>query len=111
MGEAGKKDWGYGFAQLPANGNSGGIILFWDTRVFTCKEAVGDERFVAVKGLWMGKVEDIFLVCVYGPHVSCQKALLWERLARLMDRFNSQVNVKQMNDFNDFINDTRSGGI
>ncbi|PWA34962.1 RNA-directed DNA polymerase, eukaryota [Artemisia annua] len=117
---------GYGFAQLPANGNSGGIILIWDTRVFTCKEAVGDERFAAVKGVWKGREDDIFFVCVYGPHVSNQKASLWDRLAGLMDRWrgawcifgdlnvirnrddrlNSQVNVKEMNDFNDFINNS-----
>ncbi|GJU72530.1 RNA-directed DNA polymerase, eukaryota [Tanacetum coccineum] len=50
--------WGgkdYGYAQLPAIGNSGGIILVWDLRVFICKEAVGNERFVAVRGSWKGK--------------------------------------------------------
>nr|GEY35527.1 glycosyltransferase family 92 [Tanacetum cinerariifolium] len=45
----------YGYSQLSANGNSGGIILIWDTRVFTCMEAVGDERSVAIKGSWNGK--------------------------------------------------------
>ncbi|PWA62539.1 RNA-directed DNA polymerase, eukaryota, Reverse transcriptase zinc-binding domain protein [Artemisia annua] len=118
---------GYGFSQLPANGNSGVILLIWDTKIFTCKEAVGDERFIAIKGLWKGKLEEIFLVCIYGPHISQQKASLWDRLAVLMDRwrgawcifgdlnvvrsyedrFNSQVNAKEMNDFNEFINDTR----
>nr|GEV31370.1 putative ribonuclease H protein At1g65750 family [Tanacetum cinerariifolium] len=37
-------DRGCGFTQLPANGNSGGILLMWDTNVFLCKEAMGDER-------------------------------------------------------------------
>ncbi|GKB75813.1 reverse transcriptase domain, reverse transcriptase zinc-binding domain protein [Tanacetum coccineum] len=63
--------WGgqsYGFAQLPAIGNSGGIKLVWDTRIFECKEAVGDDRFIAVKGSWKGKNQDVFLVCIYGPH-------------------------------------------
>ncbi|GJZ90071.1 reverse transcriptase domain, reverse transcriptase zinc-binding domain protein [Tanacetum coccineum] len=57
--------WGgkdYGYAQLPAIGNSGGIILVWDLRVFICKEAVGNERFVAVRGSWKGKYEEYGMV-------------------------------------------------
>ena len=114
--------WGgneYGYAQLPAIGNSGGIILIWDTRTLTCKDAIGDERFIAVRGSWIGKEEDVFLVCIYGPHVTRQKASLWDRLAGLMsrwqgawcifgdlnvvrsgdDRINSQVNLKEASDW------------
>ncbi|GJV12668.1 reverse transcriptase domain, reverse transcriptase zinc-binding domain protein [Tanacetum coccineum] len=40
----------------------GGILLIWDTRVFECKEAIGDERFIAIKGSWKGKNEDVFLI-------------------------------------------------
>lgn len=88
---------------------------------------MGDERFIAVNGEWKGKVADVFLVCIYEPHVTRQKTSLWERLTVLMDRIrgawcifgdlnvvrsndnrlNSQVKVKEMIEFNDFINDTR----
>ncbi|GKD94350.1 RNA-directed DNA polymerase, eukaryota, partial [Tanacetum coccineum] len=71
---------GCAFTQLPANGNLGGILLIWDTNVFVCKEAMGDERFVAVKGEWKGKPGEAFLVCIYGPHVGAQKISLWNRL-------------------------------
>ncbi|GJV44175.1 ribonuclease H-like domain-containing protein, partial [Tanacetum coccineum] len=57
--------WGgksYGYSQLPANGNSRGITLIWDTRVLRCMEAVGDKRFVAIKGSWNGKVGNVFLI-------------------------------------------------
>lgn len=67
------------------------------------------------------------MVCIYGPHAIRQKESLWERLEGLMDRWhgawcifediyvvrisddrlNSQVNAKEMSDFNEFINDTR----
>ncbi|PWA95694.1 hypothetical protein CTI12_AA048000 [Artemisia annua] len=57
---------GYGYSQ--AVGNSEGIIVIWDSRVFTCKEAIGDERFIAVRGSWKGKDEEVFLMCIYGPH-------------------------------------------
>ncbi|GJX52923.1 RNA-directed DNA polymerase, eukaryota [Tanacetum coccineum] len=99
--------WGgkdYGYAQLPAIRNSGGIILVWDLRVFICKEAVGNERFVAVKGSWKGKYEEVFLVCLYGPHVIRQKSILWERLTGLMNRWNDawcifvDLNVVRGND-------------
>ncbi|GKD72848.1 transposon TX1 uncharacterized, partial [Tanacetum coccineum] len=120
-------DSGYGYSQLHAVGNSGGILVIWDLRVFTCKKAIGGERFIAVKGSWKGKIEEVFLVCIYGPHVSRQKMSLWDRLSSLMnrwdgawcifgdlnvvrstdDRFNSQVNIKDMNEFNDFINERR----
>ncbi|GJX21990.1 RNA-directed DNA polymerase, eukaryota [Tanacetum coccineum] len=118
---------GYGYTQLPSNGNSGGILLIWDKRILTCKEAIGDERFIAVRGSWKGKEEDVFNVCINGPHVTRQKASLWDRLSGLMnrwqgawcffgdlnvvrcgdDRLNSQVNLKEANEFNDFINNTR----
>ncbi|GJV40051.1 putative RNA-directed DNA polymerase [Tanacetum coccineum] len=98
-----------------------------DIRSFTYKEGTGDERFVAVKGEWKGKDEDVNLACIYGPHVGRQKACLWERIRGLMDsskgawcifedlnvvrgieeRRNSQVNIKEMTDFNDFINDAK----
>ncbi|GJW29123.1 RNA-directed DNA polymerase, eukaryota [Tanacetum coccineum] len=81
-------DMGTGYSQLPANGNSGGIIVIWDTRVFWCKEAAGDERFIAVKGEWKGRNEDVFLVCIYGPHVSRHKTSFWDRLGGLMNRWN-----------------------
>ncbi|GJV02698.1 RNA-directed DNA polymerase, eukaryota [Tanacetum coccineum] len=118
---------GFGFSQLPALGNSGGILLIWDTRSFTYKEGTGDERFVAVKGEWKGKNGDVSLACIYGPHVGRQKACLWERICGLMDsskgawcifgdlnvvrgseeRRNSQVNIRETTDFNDFINEAK----
>ncbi|GKC63795.1 putative RNA-directed DNA polymerase [Tanacetum coccineum] len=118
---------GFEFTQIEANGSSGGILLIWDTNTFTCKEAMGDERFISIKGEWKGRVGDVFLVCVHRPHIGRQKASLWDRLMGLMnkyngawcifgdlnvvrsrdDRLNSQVNVKEMNEFNDFINDAR----
>ncbi|PWA48451.1 hypothetical protein CTI12_AA490920 [Artemisia annua] len=57
--------WGnrcFGFTQLTSNGNSGGIILIWDANTFCCKEAMGDERFIAVKGIWKGMTEDVYLI-------------------------------------------------
>nr|GEX55333.1 zinc finger, BED-type [Tanacetum cinerariifolium] len=47
---------GYGYSQLPARENSGGIMLIQDTRVFMCKEAVGKERLIVVFMWQRGRV-------------------------------------------------------
>ncbi|PWA50862.1 hypothetical protein CTI12_AA466770 [Artemisia annua] len=62
---------GYGYCQLPAIGNSGGIIVMWDTRIFTCKEAIGDERFKAVRGSWKGKDDEMVWRMVYFRGFKC----------------------------------------
>ncbi|GJR99184.1 RNA-directed DNA polymerase, eukaryota [Tanacetum coccineum] len=118
---------GYGYYQVLANGNSCGIFMIWDTRVFECKEVVGHERFVTVKEEWKGKSEEVLLVCIYGLHMNSQKSSLWDRICRLMnrwkgawcifrdlnvfmrnkDRLNSHVNIKEMTEFNEFINNMK----
>ncbi|GKC84242.1 RNA-directed DNA polymerase, eukaryota [Tanacetum coccineum] len=78
---------------------SGSIEESWveeDVNIFVCKEAIRDDRFIALRGDWKGISEDMYLACLYGPHV----------LRRLDDRMNSQVNVKEMDEFNEFINVT-----
>ena len=65
------------------------------------------------------------MACIYGPHVGRQKALLWDRICGLMEsskgawcifgdlnvvrggdeRINSQINTRETNEFNDFINE------
>ncbi|GKA07060.1 hypothetical protein Tco_0686284 [Tanacetum coccineum] len=76
---------GYGYFQLPRVGNSRGIVLIWDSRIFISKEAIGDKRFIVVKGDLKGKDDEVFLVCIYGSH----------------------VNIKEMIELNDFANDMR----
>ncbi|GKE20695.1 RNA-directed DNA polymerase, eukaryota [Tanacetum coccineum] len=122
--------WGnrnFGFTQIEAKGRSGGMLLIWETNVFNCFDAMGDDRFIALKGGWKGVSRNIVLVCLYGPHVSKEKSSLWDRLTGLLrnsskdwcifgefsmvrrqkDILNSQINVKEMEDFNNFINITR----
>ncbi|GJV00543.1 transposon TX1 [Tanacetum coccineum] len=62
-----------------------------DSRVFTCKEVIGDERFIAIRETWKGKDEEMDLNVVRGND----------------NRLNSQVNIKETIEFNDFINDRR----
>ncbi|GJW47992.1 RNA-directed DNA polymerase, eukaryota [Tanacetum coccineum] len=121
--------WGnrnFRYSKLDSNGRLCGIILIWDVIIFVCKDAIGDERFIALRGDWKGLSEDMYLVCLYGPHVCRQKTSLWDKLTglierksrawcifgdfnvvrRLDDMMNSQINVKEMDEFNEFINVT-----
>ncbi|GJX23686.1 RNA-directed DNA polymerase, eukaryota [Tanacetum coccineum] len=84
--------WGnrcFGFTQLTSNGNSGGIILIWDAITFVCKEAMRDERLAGVidkmGGAWF----------IFGD---------FNVIRKVDDRLNSQVKIKDMDDFNDSIN-------
>nr|GEW96562.1 RNA-directed DNA polymerase, eukaryota [Tanacetum cinerariifolium] len=95
--------------------------------MFECKDAMGDDRVLAVKGCCKGVEGGIVLACIYGPQASSHKVSLWNKLVGFMendkdewcifrdfnvirsheDSLNSQVNAKEMNDFNTFINNSQ----
>ncbi|GKC79655.1 hypothetical protein Tco_1130429 [Tanacetum coccineum] len=76
---------GFGFTYLVSSDNSGRIIMIWDARSFTYKGGLGDERFVAVRGEW----KDLNVVRGHD------------------ERMNSQINIKETCEFNDFINEAK----
>ncbi|GJV24216.1 RNA-directed DNA polymerase, eukaryota [Tanacetum coccineum] len=69
-----------------------------DVNIFVCKEAIEDERFIALSGDWKwlaGLMERKSSAwCIFGD---------FNVVRRLDDRLNSQVNVKDMDEFNEFI--------
>ncbi|GJY58781.1 RNA-directed DNA polymerase, eukaryota [Tanacetum coccineum] len=93
----------------------------------TKRKQEGSCEVVEVRGSWKGKDEDVFLICICGPHVSRQKASSWDKISGLMnrwegawcifgdlnvvrcgdDRLNSQINLKEASEYNDFINNMR----
>nr|GEX00659.1 cysteine-rich receptor-like protein kinase [Tanacetum cinerariifolium] len=93
---------------------------------FSARQSVGDERFIAIKGNWKGRVGDVVLANVYRPHPSNQKGEVWARLQNLIeknnaawcvfgdfnevrgcdDRMNTQFHTKESNEFNEFIERT-----
>nr|GEU42787.1 RNA-directed DNA polymerase, eukaryota, reverse transcriptase zinc-binding domain protein [Tanacetum cinerariifolium] len=78
---------------------SGVVYDFWIEDLWG--EAVGDTKFIAVKGSWKRKDDEVFLVCVYMGHMDLNVVMCND------DRLNSQVNVKEMIEFNYFINEMR----
>ncbi|GJS19351.1 RNA-directed DNA polymerase, eukaryota [Tanacetum coccineum] len=124
MGESGKKGWIKNIIRTERSD----VIGLQETKCDVVDDEWVEELwgsngygFIAMKGSWKGKDEDVFLICIYGPHVSRQKASLWVRISGLMnrwqgawcifrdpyDRLNSQINLKEASEFNDFINSMR----
>ncbi|GJZ73768.1 RNA-directed DNA polymerase, eukaryota [Tanacetum coccineum] len=113
----------FGFAQSNAIGRSGGLLLIWDSNVFSNVSVVGGERFIAAKGNWKGVDGDVMLVNAYGAHVTDQKMALWDRTSALMntvaggwclfgdfnevkepdDGLNTEFNARDADNFNEFI--------
>ncbi|GKC42947.1 reverse transcriptase domain, reverse transcriptase zinc-binding domain protein, partial [Tanacetum coccineum] len=47
-----KEVWGnrnVGYVKMEAKGRSRGMVMMWDNNMFSCLEAVGEERFIAVR--------------------------------------------------------------
>lgn len=64
--------WGsenFGFAQVKAQGKSGGLATIWDPSVFSAKQTFGEEGFLVVLGNWKGIDGICAFVNVYGPHL------------------------------------------
>nr|GEY24506.1 transposon TX1 putative 149 kDa protein [Tanacetum cinerariifolium] len=95
--EKGGGNRNFGFTQMEAKGRSGGMLLIWDNNVFNCFDAMGDDRFITVKGGWKDVSGNIVLVCLYGLHISKEKSSLWDKLAGLdMEDFNNIINITRL---------------
>ncbi|XP_071694772.1 uncharacterized protein [Rutidosis leptorrhynchoides] len=119
--------WGsdaFGFVQKESVGNSGGMLIIWDSSRFKVNNAVGNSFFMAISGTWVGSGNGSMIVNVYGPHNDRDKKELWASLDNLLsgndlpcvicgdfnevrfssDRLNSIFNHSRARIFNDFIN-------
>ncbi|XP_071727067.1 uncharacterized protein [Rutidosis leptorrhynchoides] len=79
--------WGhddFGYIQKEVVGNSGGLLIIWDTNRFKVNCAVGGEFFISIRRTWVGSGHDTILVNVYGPHCDAGKKKMWESLDNLL---------------------------
>lgn len=111
------------FAQVEANGASGGVLTMWDKKTFHYEYVVEDFNFLVVVGKWVGVPGLEGLVNVYGPRDVRERKETWRRLEflvlkeevkwcifgdfnevrKLEERANSITNVRGAAEFNDFI--------
>ncbi|XP_071708055.1 uncharacterized protein [Rutidosis leptorrhynchoides] len=69
---------------LEVVGNSGGLLLVWDTKSFLATNAFCNEFFLAVRGNWVGSGKESIIVNVYGPHDDGSKRVMWESLDNIL---------------------------
>ncbi|XP_071727284.1 uncharacterized protein [Rutidosis leptorrhynchoides] len=106
-----------------AVGNSGGLLLIWDSNYFEAIAKADGDFFLAVKGRWKSTGSEFVVVNVYGPHNDVSKILFWDSLEKLMglneeawvlcrdfnevrehdDRLNCIFHQHQAKRFNEFI--------
>ncbi|KAJ9538060.1 hypothetical protein OSB04_030793 [Centaurea solstitialis] len=118
--------WGCGegaYSFVESTGNSGGLLTTWDKKKFHCRFVVKDTHFLAVGGSWLGVEGDVGFINVYGPNIPSDRKTLWGKLSNVLcfegvrwcvfgdfnevrskeERLNSEVNLKGMEEFNEFI--------
>ncbi|XP_071723686.1 uncharacterized protein [Rutidosis leptorrhynchoides] len=115
-----------GYIQKEANGNSGGMLLIWDTNSFVVESGTKSEYFLAIRGKWRGFGHESIIINVYGPHKDAKKKEMWWSLENLIksidsawvvcgdfnevrnqsDRLNCVFHPSRANRFNDFISMT-----
>ncbi|XP_071739376.1 uncharacterized protein [Rutidosis leptorrhynchoides] len=83
-----EKIWGndnYKYAVKNSKGNSGGILLVWDTRFFITNRVVERESFIAIKGKWLDAGTELIFINVYGPQTDEAKKKMWSDLNEVMN--------------------------
>ncbi|XP_071718171.1 uncharacterized protein [Rutidosis leptorrhynchoides] len=119
--------WGndnFGFLQKEVVGKSGGMLLIWDTKLFSASSTLCSDYFLTVRGKWVGSGKESIIVNIYGPHDDASKKVMWKSLDSIMsgidvawvlcgdfnevrvesDRMNCEFNRRRAIRFNDFIN-------
>ncbi|KAJ9559670.1 hypothetical protein OSB04_004830 [Centaurea solstitialis] len=112
-----------GYAFLSAQGNSGGLVTIWDTKLFNCTQIIQEVDFLVVIGSWLNKDGLVGFINVYAPNSVSLRKGTWDRLQIVIakddidwcifgdfnevrdpiERLNSEANLRGMRDFNNFI--------
>ncbi|KAJ9543548.1 hypothetical protein OSB04_023255 [Centaurea solstitialis] len=118
--------WGWDngeFVQVPAEGNSGGLVLIWDPSCFKCDFFIAEKNFLVVIGGWTGINGLVGFINVYGPREQKERLLTWQKVEDLCTRqdvkwcvfgdfnevrgdheiLNTITNLRGAEDFNSFI--------
>ncbi|XP_071700480.1 uncharacterized protein [Rutidosis leptorrhynchoides] len=78
-----------GFIKKDVVGNSGGMLLVWDTNSFSATSAFSNEFFLGVQGNWVGSRAESIIVNVYGPQDDANKKIMWDSLESVLKSIDS----------------------
>nr|GEX23545.1 RNA-directed DNA polymerase, eukaryota [Tanacetum cinerariifolium] len=103
------KNFSFDYILKKCDGKSGGIIVVWDTSMFSMHSSkVGDE-FVAVKGLWLPLNIKRLIIIIYTPQCIRLKKALWDTLRQIIS--DSDYLTVTLRDFNKVRNDMERLGL
>ncbi|GKV44506.1 hypothetical protein SLEP1_g51682 [Rubroshorea leprosula] len=111
----------------PSNGNSGGLLCVWNSKVLKKEEVIEGDNFIGVFGLWGAEKTPVYILNVYSPCQLASKRALWEELQGLInsrrgnwclagdyntvrsveERVGCTVTTNEMREFDAFIHNTR----
>ncbi|GKV26410.1 hypothetical protein SLEP1_g35723 [Rubroshorea leprosula] len=69
----------------PFNGNSGGLLCVWNSKVLKKEEVIEGDNFIGVFGLWGAEKTPVYILNVYSPCQLASKRALWEQLQGLIN--------------------------
>lgn len=81
--------WGFDdgdFVQKEATGNSGGLMIIWDSKEFKADFVIEEKNFVAVIGKWKDVEGLVGCVNVYGPRDLKERVETWKKLEMLCEK-------------------------
>lgn len=95
---------------LASIGVAGGILSCWDKNVFTITDYVVEQRFVDIKGQWVGLVEPDGVICVYALTDQGERVIIVETLAKFIGQRDCH-NFVLFEDFNVVLTSTERCGV
>ena len=66
-----------------AVGSAGGLLCMWDDRCFQLSSSLVNERFILLKGKFIGYDLTFNFINLYGPNEENERVLFWNELAAL----------------------------
>jgi exonuclease III len=71
----------FDFTFKTSNGRSGGLLMIWNTKLFSKQVELIEDHFIYLEGLWGQEGIPLSIVNVYAPCEASRKRVLWRKLA------------------------------
>ncbi|KAL2318697.1 hypothetical protein Fmac_032573 [Flemingia macrophylla] len=98
------------FVFKASKGLVGGLLILWDSSIFSISEVFEGNHYIGVKRQWSSKEVAVTVINVYAPCIATRQMDLWNELCSVIQARN-EPNFCIMGDFNDVRNSTERRGI